>query len=143
MVGHKLFVVATTDFEGTELFFHDLLAGTTGNDEFVLRYSTAIEGKVTVTRTSGVAAAETVGIFPYTLPLKIDGLSGTDTLRIETSAAADVIEISSLSKRINGANLQPQNFEARRSLVEPVTTSTPSWRTSAVWLHWKNIPIQS
>ena len=60
--------------------------GTSGNDAFVLTYSAT---NVTVTMSTNGGAATTVGTFPLTTPLTIDGAGGTDSVRFAGTTGVD------------------------------------------------------
>jgi hypothetical protein len=89
--------------------------GTTGDDAFVLTYSsTTTTGTVTVTVSSTGGPVVTVGTFPMNSPLTINGLGGTDSVRIVGTAGADTISVnSSTSLTVNGASLILTSIENR------------------------------
>ena len=91
-----------------------ILDGSAGADTFVLNYSgTATNGTVTVTASFNGAPITSVGTFPMQSPLTINGLGGTDSIRVIGTAAADTLSISSTSLIINGSTLYLQSIENR------------------------------
>jgi Ca2+-binding RTX toxin-like protein len=78
------------------------LEGTSGSDEFVLRYTTST---VSVSRAVFGGTPIDQGTFPLTSPLTIRNLSSSDSVRVEGTAGNDVISLSTSSFSVNGHNL--------------------------------------
>ena len=88
--------------------------GTTGDDAFVFTYlSTSNSGNLTITRASNGGPVEDLGTFPMNVPLILDGLVGTDTIRINGTTGSDTFAVNSLSITVNGAGLTLSNFESK------------------------------
>ncbi len=89
--------------------------GTAGDDAFVLTYTgTAPSGSVTVTLSSNGGPVTTLGTFPLTSPLTIDGLGGTDSVRVVGTSGNDTLTVnSSTGLTINGADLVLTSIESR------------------------------
>jgi len=89
--------------------------GTALSDAFVLTYSgTAPTGSVNVTISTNGGAASAFGTFPMNSPLTINGLGGTDSVRVVGTSGADTIVInSSTGLIVNGANLILTSIETR------------------------------
>ena len=81
--------------------------GTTSSDTFVLAYSsTSTSGNVVVTISADGGAVREIGTFPMNLPLTINGLGGSDSVRVEGTSGADTIIVnSSTGLTVNGASL--------------------------------------
>lgn len=81
-----------------------LLDGTAANDRFTLTYSsTTPTGTVTVTMSSNGGAIATLGTFPMSTPLTIDGLAGADTALVVGTPGADAFVVNTSSVTVNGA----------------------------------------
>ena len=89
--------------------------GTAGSDAFVLTYSGAAPtGSVSVTISTNGGAATAFGTFAMNAPMTINGLAGTDSVRIVGTAGADTIIVnSSTGLVVNGASLILQSIETR------------------------------
>jgi ELWxxDGT repeat protein len=89
--------------------------GTAGSDAFVLTYSGAAPtGSVSVTISTNGGAATAFGTFAMNAPITINGLGGTDSVRIVGTAGADTIIVnSSTGLVVNGASLILTNIENR------------------------------
>jgi uncharacterized delta-60 repeat protein len=89
--------------------------GTAGDDAFVLTYAgTAPSGSVTVTLSSSGGPVTTLGTFPLTSPLTIDGLGGTDSVRVVGTSGNDTLTVnSSTGLTINGAGIVLTSIESR------------------------------
>jgi ELWxxDGT repeat protein len=89
--------------------------GTSANDAFVLKYSgTTPAGTVSVTISSNGGAAVAFGTFPMSSPLIINGLGGTDSIRVVGTSGADTIVVnSSTGLTMNGASLILSGIENR------------------------------
>jgi Ca2+-binding RTX toxin-like protein len=93
----------------------DSLEGTTGDDAFVLTYSsTTTAGTVTVTVSTGGGPVFNLGTFPMNSPLTINGLGGTDSVRIVGNNGADTFVVNSSNiLTVNGASLNLTSIESR------------------------------
>ncbi len=88
--------------------------GTTGDDDFVLRYSsTATTGIVTITVSTDGGPVQTVGSYPMTLPLIVNGLGGTDSVKIVGTSGNDSMTVLDTGLTINGASLTLSSIEKR------------------------------
>ena len=89
--------------------------GNAGSDAFVLTYSgTAPTGTVSVTISTSGGAATAFGTFPMNSPLMINGLGGTDSVRVVGTSGADTIIVnSSTALTVNGASLILTSIENR------------------------------
>ena len=89
--------------------------GTTGADAFVLTYSaTTTAGTVTVTVSTAGGPVVNLGTFPMNSPLTINGLGGTDSVRIVGTSGADTFTVnSSTALIVNGAALTLTSIENR------------------------------
>jgi CSLREA domain-containing protein len=88
--------------------------GTTGNDAFVLAYSsTSTTGTVTVTISTNLGPVFNLGSFPMNAALTINGASGTDSVRIVGTSSADTMSVNSLGLTVNGSNPTFSSIENR------------------------------
>ena len=89
--------------------------GTSGNDAFVLTYSsTSTSGNVSVTVSSDGGPVINLGTFPMNASLTINGLGGTDSIRVVGTSGADTITVnSSTGLTVNGASLILTSIETR------------------------------
>ncbi len=88
--------------------------GTTDDDAFVFTYlSTSTSGNVSITRSTNAGPIEDLGVFPMNVPLSLDGLSGTDSIRIVGTSSADTFSVTSAGLSINGASLTLVSMESR------------------------------
>ena len=88
--------------------------GTTGPDTFVLTYSgDASDSTVNVSVSSGGAAARNLGTFPMSTVLNLNGLGGTDSVRIVGSTLDDTLEVSTAGLLINGSRILLNSIESR------------------------------
>ena len=96
-------------------FESTVLNGTSGTDAFVLTYSsTTTTGTVNVTVSTNGGPATSLGTFSMTLPLALDGLGGTDSVRIVGTTGDDTITVnSSTGLIVNGSSLTVSNIETR------------------------------
>lgn len=109
-----LFVTNQSDPFGSELYVHNLLDGTTGDDSYVLRYSsTTTGGRITVTRSTDGQPAVLIGVYPMSESLSIDGRGGADTVRVIGSRANDLFSVNAGWLTINGSQLRLKNFAKR------------------------------
>ncbi|MFO1000418.1 MAG: M10 family metallopeptidase C-terminal domain-containing protein, partial [Planctomycetaceae bacterium] len=91
------------------------LSGTANADAFVLTYSSlTTSGTVTVTISTNGGSATSLGTFPMNAALTIDGLGGTDSVRVVGTTGADTISVNSVNGLIvNGATLIFTSIENR------------------------------
>ena len=89
--------------------------GTAGNDVFVLTYSgAALTGTVSVSISTNGGPATAFGTYPMNTALTVNGLGGTDSVRIVGTAGADTITVnSSTGLVVNGARLTLTSIETR------------------------------
>ena len=89
--------------------------GTTFGDTFVLTYSsTSAAGNVVVTISANGGPVRELGTFPMTDPLALDGLGGTDSVRVAGTSGADTIIVnSSTGLTVSGASLMLTSIENR------------------------------
>jgi Ca2+-binding RTX toxin-like protein len=83
-----------SDFSGPEYDFGSIALpiGTSGNDAFVLTYS---PNDVTITISTNGGSPTSIGTFPLTSPLTIDGAGGTDSVRIVGTSGNDEFFVNS------------------------------------------------
>ena len=93
----------------------DSLSGTAGNDAFVLTYSsTSTSGTLSVTLSTNNGPVVNLGTFPMSSPLTINGLGGTDSVRVVGTTGNDTFTVnSSTGLTINGASLILTSIEDR------------------------------
>jgi hypothetical protein len=105
-------VAGTVDMGAIETRTPD---GTTGADAFVLTYSsTSTSGSVVVTVSTDGGPVVNLGTFPMNLPLIINGLGGTDSVRIVGTTGADTFTVNtSTGLIINGSSLTLTSIENR------------------------------
>jgi hypothetical protein len=104
-------VAGTVDMGAIETRTPD---GTTGNDAFVLTYFTSNNGQVAVTVATNGGPVVNLGTFPLSSSLTINGLSGTDSVRIAGTNGADTIIVnSSTSLTVNSGSLTLTSIENR------------------------------
>ncbi len=88
--------------------------GTSGNDAFVLTYSgSAPGGSVAITISTDGGPVTSLGAFPMNLPLTLNGLGGTDSVRIVGTTGNDTITVTSSGLTVNGAGLVLSSIETR------------------------------
>ena len=89
--------------------------GTTFSDAFVLTYSsTTTVGNVVVTISANGGPVRELGTFPMTVPLVLDGLGGTDSVRVVGTSGADTITVNNSTGLVaNGASLILTRIENR------------------------------
>ena len=88
--------------------------GTSGDDAFVLTYlGTNNTGNLNITLSTNGGPIIDVGTYPMNVPLVIDGLDGTDSVRINGTSNGDSFIVTSAGLTINGASLSLSNFESR------------------------------
>lgn len=88
--------------------------GTIGDDAFVFTYlSTSTSGNVSITRSTNAGPIEDLGVFPMNVPLSLDGLSGTDSIRLIGTSSADTFSVTASGLTINGASLTLSGFESQ------------------------------
>ena len=88
--------------------------GSAGNDDFVVTYSrTATSGFATVTVSSDGGPITHLGTFSMVLSLTINGLGGTDSVRIVGTDLNDTFTVAASGLNINGSKLTLSNIENR------------------------------
>ncbi len=114
--GFTRILFGIVDIGAVETAAADLsIEGTSGNDAFVLTYSsTTVSGNVTVTRSTDGGAAVAIGTFPMAQPLSINGLGGTDSIVVRGSSGNDTFTVTNSGLNINGAALTLASVETRR-----------------------------
>ena len=91
-----------------------VLKGTTGADAFVLTYSsTTTSGTVAITVSTNGGPVTNVGTFLMTVPIALDGLGGTDSVRIVGTSGADNMLVTSTGLTVNGSSLTLTSIESR------------------------------
>ncbi len=91
-----------------------VLKGTTGADAFVLTYSsTTTSGTVAITVSTNGGPVTNVGTFLMTVPIALDGLGGTDSVRIVGTSGADNMLVTSTGLTVNGSSLILTSIESR------------------------------
>lgn len=114
MVNNLLFMAMTKNEIGNELFVLNLTNGTAGNDSFVVTYSgTSPNATATVTLSSNGGPMTTLGVFPANFPLPLNGLGGTDSVRIVGTGGNDIFTANASGLTVNGARLVFTSIEAR------------------------------
>jgi ELWxxDGT repeat protein len=113
-VGDRLFASLFTEAYGAELHIANPV-GTSGNDVFTLSYSVlGAKQEVTVTLSTDGGQVSTIGTFSTNIPLSLDGLGGTDSVRVVGTNGADTISVnSSTSLTVNGTSLILKSIENR------------------------------
>ena len=81
------------------------LDGTNENDAFVLTYS--------ATAVAVTAGSTSLGTYPLTRPLTLNGLGGTDSVRIVMTSGDDVIQVLTSALLVNNASLILAGIENR------------------------------
>ncbi len=113
-IGDEIFNVYTQGRATVLVRAVNSLTGTNSNDAFVLTYSsTTLDGTVTVTRSTGGAAAVPLGTFSMSLPFFVNGLGGTDSIKVVGSSGNDYITATSSKLLINRAELHLTSIETR------------------------------
>ena len=104
-----------TDMGAFESATLDSPDGTTFSDAFVLTYSsTTTVGNVVVTISANGGPVRELGTFPMNVPLVLDGLGGTDSVRVVGTSGADTITVNSSTGLVaNGASLILSSIENR------------------------------
>ncbi len=88
--------------------------GTAGDDVFVLTFlSTSTIGNLNITRSTTGGPIEDLGMFPMSVSLALDGLLGTDSVRIVGTSSSDTFAVNGLGLTINGAGLTLAGIENR------------------------------
>jgi ELWxxDGT repeat protein len=118
LVNNLLFAAMTTRLTGRELFVLNLTNstnGTNGNDSFVVTYSgTSPNATATITLSTDGGPVTTLGVFPANASLPLNGLGGTDSVRIVGTNGADTMTVnSSTALIVNGAALTLTSIENR------------------------------
>ena len=89
------------------------LTGTAGNDVFTLTYVGSASGNVDVSISTNGRASTSMGTFSMASGLAIDGLGGTDTVKVVGTTGVDVYVVSGGSLTINGSQLSLLRVENR------------------------------
>ena len=91
------------------------LDGTTGSDTFVLTYSsTSNAGNVSISVSSNGGPFVSKGTFPMSTPLTINGLGGSDSVRVVGTTSADTFSVNAgTTLTVNGASLTLTSIETR------------------------------
>lgn len=108
----KTFTINVTDVP--ELY--TILTGTSGDDAYVLAYSSfsvGNTGTVTVTVATNGGLPTTVGTFPMSNELTINGLAGNDSVQVVGTSSGDTFAVRSPQWVINGAGLFMTSIETR------------------------------
>lgn len=89
--------------------------GTIGDDAFVFTYlSTSTSGNVSITRsTNGGPIEDIAASTQMNVPLSLDGLGGTDSIRVVGTTLADTFSVTASGLTINGASLMWSGFESQ------------------------------
>ena len=91
-----------------------LIEGTLLNDSFVFTVQgTSPAGTVAVTVSNGGGPIRSLGSFPMSVALNLDGLGGADSLRINTTSGNDIFIVSGVTLKANGFTLTPTSIESR------------------------------
>lgn len=90
-----------------------LIQGTGSNDAFTLTYQSSSTGSVTIAVSSNGGPVRSLGAFPMSVQLSLDGLGGTDSVRISGTSGIDVFTISGTLTTVNGGRLTLGNVESR------------------------------
>ncbi len=85
--------------------------GTNGNDAFELTYSFATGNVAIMVATNG-GAATSLGTCPINSPLTLNGLAGTDSVKIIGTSGSETIQVSNSGILVNGASLIRSNTES-------------------------------
>jgi Ca2+-binding RTX toxin-like protein len=89
------------------------LAGTSGNDSFVLTYSsTAASGLVNATLSSNGGVAVNLGTFSMDAGIELNGMGGTDSVRIVGTTGNDTFLAAASGWMINGSELEMVSIES-------------------------------
>ncbi len=120
LAGTQLFAVASTSTFGRELFTANLIAGSDANDYFTVRFSApGPDATLTVLRTNA-RSSTVLGIFPAQDNFVLDGLGGTDTVRVEGTNSADLL-IATGSSTPNSTIVNANGLEMRLARFETQT----------------------
>ena len=114
-VGFSRIQFGRTDMGAFESATLDSPDGTTFGDAFVLTYSsTTTVGNVVVTISANGGPVRELGTFPMNVPLVLDGVGGTDSVRVVGTSGADTITVNSSTGLVaNGASLILTSIENR------------------------------
>jgi ELWxxDGT repeat protein len=113
-LGNRMFAPIRSAAYGVELHSTDLTKGTSGNDRFTLKYTGQWPSSlVTVTLSTNGGPESRLGTFSTSLPLSIDGLGGTDTVRIEGTAGRDIFTVNSSGLWVYNHRIHLNSIENR------------------------------
>lgn len=87
-----------------------ILSGIVGNDAFVLDYSVA--GAVTATISANGGPATPLGTFSTDVILDVQGMAGSDSVRILGTSGADVFTVQGTGLTTNGAAVELSSVES-------------------------------
>ena len=105
--------VGTTS-SGNYVVKTSLIEGTSLNDAFVFTVlGTSSLGTVAVTVSNGGGPIRSLGSFPMSVALTLDGLGGIDSLRISTTSGNDTFIVSGVTVKTNGSTLTLSSIESR------------------------------
>ncbi len=105
---------AGTASSGNYVVNTTLIEGTLLNDVFVLTvHGTSPTGTVTLSVSSGGAPVQSLGSFPMSVALGLEGLGGNDSVRINTAADNDTFIVSGFTLLTNGFLLTLSSIESR------------------------------
>ncbi len=103
-----------TTSSGNYVVKTSLIEGTPLNDAFVFTVQgTSSLGTVAVTVSNGGGPIRSLGSFPMSVALTLDGLGGTDSLRVNTATDNDIFIVSGATLRTNGSLLTLSSIESR------------------------------
>jgi ELWxxDGT repeat protein len=113
-LGNRMFAPILSAAYGVELHSTDLTKGTSGNDRFTLKYTGQWPSSlVTVTLSTNGGPESRLGTFSTSLPLSIDGLGGTDTVRIEGTTGRDIFTVNSSGLWVYNHRIHLNSIENR------------------------------
>ena len=91
-----------------------IMGGTAGNDAFVLTYSsTNTNGSFAVQVRHDGGPTINVGEFPMVFANTLDGLGGTDSVRVVTTTAADTLRVTNTGLVVNGNTVALTSIESQ------------------------------
>jgi Ca2+-binding RTX toxin-like protein len=97
------YVVNTASIQGTSL-----------SDAFVFTVQgSSTSGTMLVTVSNGGGPIRSLGSFPINSSITLDGLGGSDSLRINTTSGNDVFIVSGVTLKANNFTLTPSSIESR------------------------------
>ena len=115
IIGQDSFQVFTHGIARLLVQIPSVVTGTQDSDAFTLTYSSNfLYGNITVTRSTNGGAVTNLGIFPMTAGLVLNGLGGTDSVRIVGTTGNDIITAkTSTGLIVNGSGLALNSIETR------------------------------